>query len=80
MITILPIMLEHIYRARIWKWFTEEVNAETCRWAYDEEKCHVDSPDETYTMDMITNWEDDSIEEANYKSSIRQAGKKSPQQ
>jgi hypothetical protein len=49
MVTGLPIMLHHLYGARVWSWLTDEVKAETSDWVYDEELGRVVSPDEGYT-------------------------------
>ena len=63
MITVLPIMLEHIYGSRIWTWFTDEAKAETSGWIYNVDLERVVSPDENYTLDMITDWDDDSMDD-----------------
>jgi hypothetical protein len=65
MVTVLPIMLQHLYGPRIWTWFTDEAKQETSGWFYDEALNRVVSPDENYTKDMLdeVDWDDDSIEE-----------------
>jgi hypothetical protein len=65
MVTVLPIMLQHLYGPRIWTWFTDEAKQETSGWFYDEALNRVVSPDENYTKDMLEefDWDDDSIEE-----------------
>ena len=65
MVTVLPIMLHHIYGPRVWSWFTDEAKAETSGWVYDEELGRVVSPDEGYTEEMLLDpdWDDESIEE-----------------
>jgi hypothetical protein len=45
MVTVLPIMLHHIYGARVWSWFTDEAKAETSGWVYDKNLGRVVSPD-----------------------------------
>jgi hypothetical protein len=65
MVTVLPIMLNHIYGPRVWSWFTDEAKAETSGWVYNEELGRVVSPDEGYTEEMLLDpdWDDESIEE-----------------
>jgi hypothetical protein len=65
MVTVLPIMLQHIYGPRIWSWFTDEAKAETSGWEYNEDLGRVVSPDEGYTEEMLLDpdWDDESIEE-----------------
>jgi hypothetical protein len=65
MVTVLPIMLHHLFGARVWSWFTDEAKAETSGWVYDEKLGRVVSPDEGYTEEMLKDldWDDESIEE-----------------
>jgi hypothetical protein len=75
MVTVLPIMLQHLYGARVWSWFTEEAKAETSGWIYDEDLGRVVSPDENYTAEMLndSDWDDDSIEEQEEEELTRPA-------
>eukprot|EP00978_Attheya_sp_CCMP212_P005014 scaffold11078_cov48-Attheya_sp.AAC.2 len=80
MVTVLPIMLQHLYGARIWSWFTEEAKAETSGWIYDKELGRVVSPDENYTAEMLndSDWDDDSIEETEEQDLTRPTFKMNP--
>jgi hypothetical protein len=73
MVTVLPIMLHHLYGARVWSWFTDEAKAETSGWVYDEKLGRVVSPDEGYTDEMVNDpdWDDESIEENEEEESTR---------
>jgi hypothetical protein len=65
MVTVLPIMLHHIYGPRVWSWFTDEAKAGTLGWVYDKELGRVVSPDKGYTKEMLLDpdWDNKSIEE-----------------
>ena len=80
MVTVLPIMLQHLYGARVWSWFTEEAKAETSGWIYDKELGRVVSPDENYTAEMLndSDWDDDSIEETEEQDLTRPTFKMNP--
>jgi hypothetical protein len=62
-ITVLRIMVQYICGGRIGRWFTKEARVETCGWVYKEHQGGLVSPDETCTHDMITDWDEDSIDD-----------------
>jgi hypothetical protein len=73
MVTVLPIMLQHLYGTRIWSWFTDEAKAETFGWVYNQEFGRVISPDGGYTEEMLDDpdWDDESIEEMEEEELVR---------
>jgi hypothetical protein len=50
MITVLPIMLHHLYGPRVWSLFTDKAKAEISGWIYDKTFGRAVSPDKWYTL------------------------------
>jgi hypothetical protein len=73
MVTVLPIMLQHLCSARVWTWFTDKAKAETSGWIYDETEGCIVSPDKNYTSEILddSDWDDKSIEKTEEEILIR---------